>query len=214
MRRQRFQIGTLGVRIRGGAASRGVSRCQMDRCIFCGWTRRSAFPSVRFFAIPKEPGLKKVQWLYVIGDKEVGPRDRVCSVHFRSGRPSSDPSHEDFVPHLYLNKEPPPEVLDYLESLADPKTSGEKGDSGEGSKQKRNSSPSMGSSLADSKRGATKPSILQRKRKMKSEAPDDDENGSTVMNENGELVERSGIVYPIPAAIVESANLKPGQIVI
>lgn len=33
----------------------------------------------------------------------------------------ADASHEDFVPHLYLNNEPPPEVLDYLESLADAK---------------------------------------------------------------------------------------------
>lgn len=42
-------------------------------------------------------------------------------MHFRQGRPSSDPSHEDFVPHLFLNREPPPEVLQYLEEIAEMK---------------------------------------------------------------------------------------------
>ncbi|VDK61878.1 unnamed protein product [Anisakis simplex] len=93
----------------------------MDKCVFCGWSRRSAYPAIRFFGIPKEPGMKRVQWLYAIGDREVTNKDRVCSVHFRSGRPSSDPSHEDFVPHLFLNREPPPEVLQYLEELAEMK---------------------------------------------------------------------------------------------
>ena len=84
--------------------------------------------------------MKRVQWLYAIGKRvsfvslfdanlfdsyisnfdylmilsifqEIGPRDRVCSVHFRRGKPSGDPSQEDFAPHLYLNKEPPQEVF-------------------------------------------------------------------------------------------------------
>ncbi|KAK0412043.1 hypothetical protein QR680_006002 [Steinernema hermaphroditum] len=93
----------------------------MEKCIFCGWTRKTAYPSIRFFGLPREPGMKRIQWLYVLGNREIQPKDRVCSVHFRSGRPSSDPSHEDFVPHLYLNNEPPPEVLRYLESLAETK---------------------------------------------------------------------------------------------
>ncbi|KHN77401.1 hypothetical protein Tcan_04933 [Toxocara canis] len=93
----------------------------MDKCVFCGWSRRSAYPAIRFFGIPKEPGMKRVQWLYAIGDREVTNKDRVCSVHFRQGRPSSDPSHEDFVPHLFLNREPPPEVLQYLEEIAEMK---------------------------------------------------------------------------------------------
>lgn len=46
---------------------------------------------------------------------------QVCSLHFRQGRPSSDPSHEDFVPHLYLNRDTPPEIIQCLESLAEKK---------------------------------------------------------------------------------------------
>uniref|UniRef100_A0A914ZLX7 Ubiquitin-like domain-containing protein n=2 Tax=Parascaris univalens TaxID=6257 RepID=A0A914ZLX7_PARUN len=93
----------------------------MDKCVFCGWSRRAAYPAIRFFGIPKEPGMKRVQWLYAIGNREITNKDRVCSVHFRQGRPSSDPSHEDFVPHLFLNREPPPEVLQYLEEIAEMK---------------------------------------------------------------------------------------------
>lgn len=49
----------------------------MEKCVFCGNTRKTA-PLVRFFAVPKEPGLKRIQWLYALGDKEMGPKDRVC----------------------------------------------------------------------------------------------------------------------------------------
>lgn len=49
----------------------------MERCVFCGNTRKSA-PLVRFFAVPKEPGLKRIQWLYALGDKDMGAKDRVC----------------------------------------------------------------------------------------------------------------------------------------
>lgn len=52
----------------------------MERCVFCGNTRKSA-PLVRFFAVPKEPGLKRIQWLYALGDKEMGPKDRVCFIY-------------------------------------------------------------------------------------------------------------------------------------
>lgn len=93
----------------------------MDKCVFCGWSRRAAYPAVRFFGIPKEPGMKRVQWLHAIGNREFTNKDRVCSIHFRSGRPSSDPSHEDFVPHLYLNREAPPEMIHYLDRLVDNK---------------------------------------------------------------------------------------------
>lgn len=48
----------------------------MERCVFCGNTRKSA-PSVRFFAVPREPGMKRIRWLYVLGDKEMGQKDRV-----------------------------------------------------------------------------------------------------------------------------------------
>lgn len=46
---------------------------------------------------------------------------QVCSVHFRQGRPSNDPSHEDFAPHLFLQRsisQPVAKTLTYLESLA------------------------------------------------------------------------------------------------
>lgn len=47
--------------------------------MFCGWNRRNAYPSVRFFCIPKEPGLKRVRWLQVFGDREISGKDRVGS---------------------------------------------------------------------------------------------------------------------------------------
>ncbi|GMR56848.1 hypothetical protein PMAYCL1PPCAC_27043 [Pristionchus mayeri] len=101
----------------------------MERCIFCGWNRRTAFPSVRFFTIPREPGLKQLMWMKAIDKKfdsegaryKQSPNDRVCSVHFRQGRTSNDMTHEDFAPHLYLTSDPPAQVLDYLETLAESK---------------------------------------------------------------------------------------------
>uniref|UniRef100_A0A0N4ZJ92 THAP-type domain-containing protein n=1 Tax=Parastrongyloides trichosuri TaxID=131310 RepID=A0A0N4ZJ92_PARTI len=91
----------------------------MERCAFCGWNRKNAFGNIRFFGIPKEPGMKRIQWLYVLDRKNVNLKEKVkvCSVHFRSGRPSSDPSHEDFVPHLYVDAPPLPEELDHIENL-------------------------------------------------------------------------------------------------
>ena len=41
-----------------------------------GSTRKSA-PNLRFFGVPKEPGLKRIQWLYILGDREIAPKDRV-----------------------------------------------------------------------------------------------------------------------------------------
>lgn len=52
----------------------------MERCVFCGNTRKSA-PSVRFFAVPREPGMKRIRWLYVLGDKEMGQKDRVIFLY-------------------------------------------------------------------------------------------------------------------------------------
>lgn len=49
----------------------------MDKCVFCGWSRRAAYPAVRFFGIPKEPGMKRVQWLHAIGNREFTNKDRV-----------------------------------------------------------------------------------------------------------------------------------------
>ncbi|VDM93605.1 unnamed protein product, partial [Onchocerca ochengi] len=93
----------------------------MEKCIFCGWYRRTNGPALRFYGIPREPGLKRVKWLCAIGDRELSPKDKVCSVHFRQGRPSNDPSHEDFAPHLFLQRsisQPVAKTLTYLESLA------------------------------------------------------------------------------------------------
>lgn len=45
--------------------------------MFCGWSRRAAYPAIRFFGIPKEPGMKRVQWLYAIGNREITNKDRV-----------------------------------------------------------------------------------------------------------------------------------------
>lgn len=46
----------------------------------------------------------------------------MCARHFRQGRPSNDPSHEDFVPHLHLQPviiKGVTTTLTYLEKLAD-----------------------------------------------------------------------------------------------
>uniref|UniRef100_A0AC35TUY0 THAP-type domain-containing protein n=1 Tax=Rhabditophanes sp. KR3021 TaxID=114890 RepID=A0AC35TUY0_9BILA len=97
----------------------------MERCAFCGWNRKNAFNNIRFFGIPKEPGMKRIQWLYVLANRNINPKEKikVCSVHFRSGRPSSDPSHEDFVPHLYIDQPPLPGEYEYIESLVTQKPS-------------------------------------------------------------------------------------------
>ncbi|VDP25821.1 unnamed protein product [Onchocerca flexuosa] len=51
----------------------------MEKCIFCGWYRRTNGPALRFYGIPREPGLKRVKWLCAIGDRELSPKDKVCS---------------------------------------------------------------------------------------------------------------------------------------
>lgn len=83
---------------------------------------------------------------------------QVCSVHFRQGRPSSDPSHEDFVPHLYLNQEPPPEIISYLESLAETKNV-------DGA-PKVAKPAEQAAARAEAELSGKKPSILKRKRKV------------------------------------------------
>lgn len=51
----------------------------MEKCVFCGWYRRTSGPALRFYGIPREPGLKRVKWLCAIGDRELSPKDKVCS---------------------------------------------------------------------------------------------------------------------------------------
>ncbi|GMS78301.1 hypothetical protein PENTCL1PPCAC_476, partial [Pristionchus entomophagus] len=169
--RRRFANGRHGIR---------NSATLMERCIFCGWNRRTAFPSIRFFMIPREPGMKQLMWMHAIDKKsqseggryEQCPRDRVCSVHFRQGRPSNDPSHEDFCPHLYLTSEPPEEVLSYLENLAESKASSSGGiehhvtvkNEAVTSEYKAHVNPMNPSKIEVSK--VSRPSILQRKRKI------------------------------------------------
>ncbi|KAI6213309.1 hypothetical protein M3Y94_00135400 [Aphelenchoides besseyi] len=215
-----------------------------EKCIFCGWTRRNAYQSVRFFCIPKEPGLKRVRWLQTFGEREITSKDRVCSVHFRQGRPSSDASHEDFVPHLYLNNEPPPEVLDYLESLADakPERNAASTDSPTTTKQPKVEfpyNPPHPHVIKTSTTRSTKPSILKRKRRAKEspeiETTNESPEVAAVVDEPSTTVEPTP---PPPSAptrsaatnfedeqrpikltlirrqIVDAAGLKPGQTVI
>ncbi|VDN49688.1 unnamed protein product, partial [Gongylonema pulchrum] len=95
----------------------------MEKCVFCGWYRRTDDPGVKFYAVPREPGLKRVKWLCAIGERQLTPRDKVCSIHFRLGRPSNDPSHIDFAPHLCLDsrrqQQPPVTTLSFLQRFAD-----------------------------------------------------------------------------------------------
>ncbi|KAF8385186.1 hypothetical protein PRIPAC_74328 [Pristionchus pacificus] len=159
----------------------------MERCIFCGWNRRTAFQSIRFFMIPREPGMKQLMWMHAIDKKcatdgqryEQCPRDRVCSVHFRQGRPSNDMSHEDYTPHLYLTSEPPVEtycgdlrvtkVLNYLENLAETKSV--TGERPGGAKHEpvhgeyKAAVNSMNPNRIEVSK-VSRPSILQRKRKL------------------------------------------------
>lgn len=100
-------------------------------------------------------------------------------MHFRQGRPSSDPSHEDFVPHLYLNREPPEEILNYLESLDDSRNArtsvaGSSSTSSDvavgqasGKNKPTNSRDAFESGRPTKNVRAPKPSILQRKRKQR-----------------------------------------------
>uniref|UniRef100_A0A0R3S6P3 THAP-type domain-containing protein n=1 Tax=Elaeophora elaphi TaxID=1147741 RepID=A0A0R3S6P3_9BILA len=129
----------------------------MEKCIFCGWYRRTNGPALRFYGIPREPGLKRVKWLCAIGDRELSPKDKVCSVHFRQGRPSNDPSHEDFAPHLFLQRsisQPVAKTLTYLESLAND-------DDFDGT-------PSVSRPERSERLHACKPSILRKRRKVAS----------------------------------------------
>lgn len=180
--------------------------------------------------------MKRVQWLYAIGRREITNKDRVCSVHFRSGRPSSDPSHEDFVPHLFLNREAPPEVLQYLEALAETKA-----DNFWEPDYKASLSMTNNSSTLELNR-ACRPSILKRKRKAaeistKKEATQDSgASASTSESQSGPsgLVLDSGSSNGAGAAVnvppvgtvkrvklqmlqrplAEAVGVKPGQTVI
>uniref|UniRef100_A0A914HZY9 THAP-type domain-containing protein n=1 Tax=Globodera rostochiensis TaxID=31243 RepID=A0A914HZY9_GLORO len=155
----------------------------MEKCIFCGSTRKSA-PNLRFFGIPKEPGLKRIQWFYVLCDREVGPKDRVCAIHFRLGRPNSDPSHEDFVPHLHLNNDTP-EYLDFLESLDECKMSTD----------------------TKSRKRPTKPSILKKKRARQQPQGIEERVQSQLASVAPKLL-------PIPNSVAESVGLRQGQAVL
>ena len=107
-------------------------------------------------------------------------------MHFRQGRPSSDPSHEDFVPHLYLNQEPPPEIISYLESLAETKN----GDGTPGSKVSKAPEP-VGGTPHPVELSGKKPSILKRKRKV---IPG---NQSAISDSvSGEIIEGTGETKP------------------
>uniref|UniRef100_A0A915Q849 Uncharacterized protein n=1 Tax=Setaria digitata TaxID=48799 RepID=A0A915Q849_9BILA len=265
----------------------------MEKCVFCGWYRRSNGPALRFYGIPREPGLKRVKWLYAIGDRELSPKDKyetqlyflidrrtstlqlkdtnseqilpnpkftegscvanifsfldclipfcnifaVCSVHFRQGRPSNDPSHEDFAPHLFLQRsvsQPVAKTLTYLESLANDDDLDEM--------------PSVSKLERSERLHACKPSILRKRRKIISsldetkkvdqstvENSQDDSSEKTMQSEVPEVDKRTlkddipNIVMftnpmtgmkkrmklqHLPRPFVEAVGIKPGQTVI
>ncbi|KAI1720670.1 hypothetical protein DdX_04913 [Ditylenchus destructor] len=181
----------------------------MEKCVFCGNTRKSA-PTVRFFAVPREPGLKRIRWLYVLDGKEIGPKDRVCGIHFRGGRPSSDPSHEDFVPHLYLNREPPEEILSYLESLTDDSAA----TSGLSISSASASSRAIKQEVVQDMLKPAKPSILQRKRKQK---VDEIEENPRLLQKHWDPINdcpSNTKVHILHKSIAEAVGAKHGQMVI
>uniref|UniRef100_A0A915D7B4 THAP-type domain-containing protein n=1 Tax=Ditylenchus dipsaci TaxID=166011 RepID=A0A915D7B4_9BILA len=185
----------------------------MEKCVFCGNTRKSA-PNVRFFAVPREPGLKRIQWLYVLGDKgEQGAKNRVCGLHFRQGRPSSDPSHEDFVPHLYLNREPPEEILNYLESLTDDSNSESNACMSASSNQTTTMSKPSNADSAQMK--PAKPSILQRKRKQKlDELEENPQLIQKQFNPSAEAAANPSKIHILHKSIAEAVGAKHGQAVV
>uniref|UniRef100_A0A1I8ETG5 THAP-type domain-containing protein n=1 Tax=Wuchereria bancrofti TaxID=6293 RepID=A0A1I8ETG5_WUCBA len=209
----------------------------MEKCIFCGWYRRTNGPTLRFYGIPREPGLKRVKWLCAIGDRELSPKDKVCSIHFRQGRPSNDPSHEDFAPHLFLQRlttQPVAKTLTYLESLANDDDFDEM--------------PSVSRPERIERLHACKPSILRKRRKVVSpsdepkkidqgatENPQDCSSEKTLLSETQEVEKKSlkddmpNIVMftnpvtgmkkrmklqHLPRPFVEAVGIKPGQTVI
>ncbi|EFO14868.1 hypothetical protein LOAG_13647 [Loa loa] len=209
----------------------------MEKCVFCGWYRRTNGPVLRFYGIPREPGLKRVKWLCAIGDRELSPKDKVCSVHFRQGRPSSDPSHEDFAPHLFLQRsmsQPVTKTLTYLESLANDDEIDEM--------------PSVSRPERSERLHVCKPSILRKRRKITSssdeskktyqstaENPQDCVSEKTLSSETQEVEKRpskddmpnivmftnplTGMkkrmkLQHLPRPFVEAVGIKPGQTVI
>ncbi|VDK79234.1 unnamed protein product [Litomosoides sigmodontis] len=208
----------------------------MEKCVFCGWYRRTSGPALRFYGIPREPGLKRVRWLCAIGDRELSPKDKVCSVHFRQGRPSNDPSHEDFAPHLFLQRsisQPVAKTLTYLESLANDDDFDE--------------IPSVSRLERSERLRSCKPSILRKRRKVSSsDEPKKADQGTTgnsqdcpsektLLSEIQEIEKRpskddmpnvvmftnplTGMkrrmkLQHLPRPFVEAVGIKPGQTVI
>ncbi|KAM3716386.1 C-terminal-binding protein [Dirofilaria immitis] len=209
----------------------------MEKCVFCGWYRRTNGPALRFYGVPREPGLKRVKWLCAIGDRELSPKDKVCSIHFRQGRPSNDPSHEDFAPHLFLHRsisQPVAKTLTYLESLANDDDLDEM--------------PSISRPERSERLHACKPSILRKRRKVTSisseakktdqdtvENSQDSSSEKTLLPEAQEVEKRpskddmpnivmftnpvTGMkkrmkLQHLPRPFIEAVGIKPGQTVI
>uniref|UniRef100_A0AC34F3C0 THAP-type domain-containing protein n=1 Tax=Panagrolaimus sp. ES5 TaxID=591445 RepID=A0AC34F3C0_9BILA len=133
-----------------------------ETCYFCGCNRTNCLEGTRFFNLPHEPGMKRLRWLQVFGIRPFLPSHRVCSLHFRSGRPVNDPSHDDFVPHLNLANNPSQEFLNNREKIltADVELIREKIKT----KQVHTVGDNKLLPLLSMKNNNSRPSILQRKR--------------------------------------------------
>ena len=118
----------------------------------------------------------------------------MCSVHFRSGRPSNDPSHEDFVPHLYLSEEPPPEVMTYLDQTADKDSDCAKILAADASVELIGTEPKVDNDNIDEKDDKllpllprknrnSRPAIMQRKRKIIKDEIEDENFGTAPTTE-------------------------------
>lgn len=129
------------------------------------------------------------------------------------------------MPHLYLNNEPPAEVLDYLESLADTKL--EKVSSLANKPFLSLDNPEKPSAKPLSR--TQKPSILKRRRVPKEELSENEDvevnvstDGPATMpappraqyRRQAALPQRSPGVYAISSDIASALNMKQGQMVI
>lgn len=68
-------------------------------------TGTNKMSEVKFFRFPRDEGRRRA-WAIAVRRVNFHPNDgtRICSKHFTTGRPSKDPDHPDWVPHIFAFK--------------------------------------------------------------------------------------------------------------
>ncbi|XP_040073754.1 peroxynitrite isomerase THAP4-like [Ixodes scapularis] len=80
----------------------------MPQCCASGCTMRTGtnkMSEVKFFRFPRDEGRRRA-WATAVRRVNFLPNNgtRICSKHFTTGRPSKDPDHPDWVPHIFAFK--------------------------------------------------------------------------------------------------------------